>query len=76
VVKAADIHDDQVVVAVHAARHQSKRPVAFLRELQSELGQYPPKVVLAKVRSMQRRGLIHGCSCGCRGDYFLAGEDP
>lgn len=29
----------------------------------------PWKVVLAKARSLIRRGLIDGCSCGCRGDF-------
>ncbi len=31
----------------------------------------PRKVVLAKMRSMIRRGLIDGCACGCRGDFRL-----
>ena len=31
----------------------------------------PEKVLLAKLRSMERRGLIAGCGCGCRGDWRL-----
>ena len=31
----------------------------------------PDKVALAKMSSMVRRGLIKGCSCGCRGDFVL-----
>lgn len=29
----------------------------------------PEKVLRAKLASMQRRGLIRGCTCGCRGDW-------
>ena len=29
------------------------------------------KLVLSKVRSMLKRGLIEGCGCGCRGDFRL-----
>lgn len=29
----------------------------------------PPKVLLAKLRAMARKGLIDGCGCGCRGDW-------
>jgi len=31
----------------------------------------PQKVLLAKLRSMCRRGLIRGCACGCRGDWHV-----
>ncbi len=33
----------------------------------------PEKVLHAKLSSMLRRGLIHGCSCGCRGDWHVDG---
>ena len=29
----------------------------------------PDKVVLAKMRQLEKRDLITGCTCGCRGDY-------
>lgn len=29
----------------------------------------PDKLLLAKMGSLIRRGLIDGCPCGCRGDY-------
>lgn len=35
----------------------------------------PPKVFLAKMSSLIRRGLIDGCTCGCRGDFRLP-EEP
>lgn len=31
----------------------------------------PQKVVLAKFRRIERRGLARGCDCGCRGDFEL-----
>lgn len=31
----------------------------------------PPKVLLAKLAAMKRRGLIDGCACGCRGDWQI-----
>lgn len=45
-----------------------------LREL---LGEKAPvglaKVMMAKFSKLERRGILHGCSCGCRGDYHLPG---
>jgi hypothetical protein len=31
----------------------------------------PPKVLLAKLKAMIKKGLISGCVCGCRGDFEL-----
>lgn len=31
----------------------------------------PYKIKLAKMRSLCDRGLVDGCTCGCRGDFFL-----
>lgn len=31
----------------------------------------PPKVALAKMKSLHRRGLVGGCPCGCRGDFEI-----
>jgi len=31
----------------------------------------PPKLALAKMRALIRRGIVSGCSCGCRGDFEL-----
>jgi len=32
----------------------------------------PPKLALAKMKSMIRKGLVEGCACGCRGDFTVA----
>jgi hypothetical protein len=34
----------------------------------------PWKVVLAKAKSLIRRGLVDGCACGCRGDFTRVEE--
>jgi hypothetical protein len=36
----------------------------------------PEKLILAKMRTLIRRGLVKGCPCGCRGDFEIteAGE--
>jgi hypothetical protein len=31
----------------------------------------PDKLVLAKMQTLHRRGLVDGCFCGCRGDFEL-----
>ena len=31
----------------------------------------PDKLVLAKMRMLIRRGVVTGCSCGCRGDFEI-----
>ena len=38
---------------------------------------FPSKVMLAKIRKLIRRGLLDGCTCGCRGDLEVtaAGAD-
>ncbi len=34
----------------------------------------PKKVILAKAKSLIRRGIIDGCACGCRGDFRRPGS--
>ena len=29
------------------------------------------KLVLRKMQNLQKRGLVSGCDCGCRGDYVI-----
>lgn len=31
----------------------------------------PDKLIIAKMNQLIRRGLVSGCSCGCRGDYEI-----
>lgn len=41
-------------------------------DLAAALPDVPEKVLLAKLRSMVKRGCIRGCACGCRGDFTRA----
>jgi len=34
----------------------------------------PPKLQLAKMSQMIKKGLVDGCACGCRGEFCLPGE--
>lgn len=34
----------------------------------------PPRLALAKMRMMIRRGVVGGCPCGCRGDFTITDE--
>lgn len=34
----------------------------------------PDRVQLAKMAALIRRGLVHGCACGCRGDFWLSDD--
>ena len=31
----------------------------------------PPKLALSKMEMLIRRGLVDGCSCGCRGGFII-----
>ncbi len=31
----------------------------------------PKKVALAKMKSLHKKGLVGGCTCGCRGDFEI-----
>lgn len=31
----------------------------------------PSKIILAKMRAMIKKGLVDGCTCGCRGDFVI-----
>lgn len=39
--------------------------------IQDEFPQFPRKVVMAKLCSLVKRGMLEGCTCGCRGDFEL-----
>ena len=70
-VAAKDIGDDLVIAAIRTASAQRAMNTASRWDVEALLPQYPPKVILAKCRSMLRRGLIEGCGCGCRGDWEI-----
>lgn len=42
-----------------------------LTDASEVLASFPERVLLAKLDRMIKRGLIHGCACGCRGDFYV-----
>lgn len=36
--------------------------------------QFPEKVIRAKAKRLVKRGLVDGCTCGCRGDFEIREE--
>jgi hypothetical protein len=47
-------------------------------ELRQLLGEHAPagldKIMMAKLAKLERRGILHGCTCGCRGDWHIPNE--
>jgi hypothetical protein len=72
VMQAKDITDATMLDALSKARGLHGVPEwSSLWDVQKALPDVPPKVVLAKLRSMVKRNIIDGCTCGCRGDFEL-----
>lgn len=67
--KAADIPTEEVLFAVGYV--QTFRTWATIWDLEGIMPGWPEKVLRAKANKMIRRGLLRGCTCGCRGDYEL-----
>lgn len=68
--KAADISAETMLVAIR--RDMRKRGLTVLGACTQTLAEregWPVKIVTAKLRKMQRQGLVDGCPCGCRGDW-------
>jgi len=82
--KAADITQDALLAAVSAVSRsggavlggEGEWRTATLWDVQEALSQFPPKVVLAKLRSAVKRGLLKGCTCGCRGEFEIVNQSP
>lgn len=87
--KAADIDDVEFVAAVTEAQRRRSHSNATRWDVAWVLSghpgeasfaddapplRYPEKVVLAKAKTLIRRGIIDGCCCGCRGDFWLTGK--
>lgn len=46
---------------------------ALIWDFEDILPDVPHKVIRAKCKSLIRRKLLQGCTCGCRGDFFIPG---
>jgi hypothetical protein len=67
--QAKDVPDAKVLAEIE--RQCQERPCyagAILWDIAARLG-LPENLVRAKLDGMQRRGLVTGCTCGCRGDF-------
>lgn len=77
--QAKHLPDDQVLATLRHletdSRWGTKRRWVSRWEIEDEFPTVPPKVVLAKLRSLIKRGVIDGCTCGCRGDLYTRDEE-
>lgn len=71
--QAKDLHAFPVLVFL-----SQRRGFSFPPEISGECSIYhafppgtPLKLILEKMRSLIRRGLVEGCACGCRGEFQL-----
>lgn len=79
-IQAKDIPDDVAMDAFYKARGRNGVPAwASFWDLRDALPQYPQKVVLAKMNSLSKRGVLspknNSQSVRERGDYCLPGEE-
>jgi hypothetical protein len=75
--QAKDIPDAEIIEAITATRGRNGAPEwATTWDVLEHLSRWPAKVVMTKLRSCIRRGVIGGCACSksepyCRGDFEL-----
>ena len=79
--KCSDIADDVFLAAVTATAPVGggtwRMRWAVQETLEARLAmEIPEALFLAKARKLMLKKKLHGCPCGCRGDYHLAGEGP
>ncbi len=75
--KAADIPDEAMLAAItrDIAERRTRALGACTWTLAGREG-WPTKVAGAKLRKMERRGIVDGCACGCRGDWTIVEACP
>jgi hypothetical protein len=65
---------------LHGGKKPSHYPLdqlphwVFMWNLEAMMPMFPEEVILSKARRLEARGLIKGCTCGCRGDFELTEE--
>jgi hypothetical protein len=73
--QAKDIPNERALAAVHRVRHTAQPEWeyqwAMRWDVEAELAEFHPKVVIAKMRALKRRRWLNGCDCGCRGDFVI-----
>lgn len=68
--QAKDVGDAEFLAVVDRLA-TTDRPWVMRWQVEDEYPDLPWKVLLAKARTLIRRGLLGGCACGCRGDYVV-----
>lgn len=72
VISAKDIPDEKALDAIRSTKGKWGVPDwSMTGDIQANLNQYPPKVVLAKLKSLVKRQVIGGCACGCKGNFYI-----
>lgn len=78
--QAKDIPDQPILDFLSTCVERFSRPgcayIGFdnsVSQAMPEWAQQRPKLVRAKMQSLIKRGLVSGCCCGCRGDFYLKG---
>lgn len=76
--KTKDIPDEPIMIflakqsspsGLHDPSRHNHMPT--IRDASPLMRDLPEKLILSKMNNMIRRGLITGCTCGCRGDFEL-----
>lgn len=75
--QAKDISDAEMLGAVvlDIIARNSMLGAAWSTICERSFPDVPEKVVRAKLRSLTKRGLLRGCTCGCRGDFGPIGVE-
>ena len=72
--KASDISDALICQTIYNCGGTSEFNWAWTMDIFPALSNFPEKVVLAKLRKAIKKGLAKGCTCGCRGDFYLTDQ--
>lgn len=72
--QAKDIPDQPIIDFLEALGRPACSYPGFDNSVANAVPEFAkdkPKLVLAKMNGMIKRGLVSGCGCGCRGDFTL-----
>lgn len=68
--KTSDIPDELFLDAIWEIQKQTGRVLVTVLSIERKL-KLPNKIVRSKAGRLINRGLLEGCWCGCRGDFFF-----
>jgi hypothetical protein len=78
--QAKDIDPRELLLAIRTIGREKQNedgtewvPWVLIWDLE-KLFPFPWKVILSKCQSLIDRGLLDGCTCGCRGDFELTAD--